>query len=165
MKAFLRRVRKGKWDRDAPPLRHRDDFIRRPGDTDGLSLFEVESSDPQTWTDVVAAIALDGRDDRRIDLLRIDEDDLQSFTSPAPSQGGCCVESVNQAHRALDWEQAHLHDLADHLRRVGRQPLSFSTPKIRAVLLSFDTARITDPDAVGWLAACRPKWSAAPPQA
>lgn len=105
MPLILRLTKRSAWPADGSADAREQavaEFHRRPVDTDGVSVFEVETQAEREL--VIAAIAC-GRlkDDRPVDLIAVDRSVVERYGSIAVTLGGSPVGRANLLHRSLDW--------------------------------------------------------------
>jgi hypothetical protein len=145
---LLRRTRKAVWvgdgrDREAAVR----EFERSETDTDGLSLFEVETEEQRTM--VVAAVACERRNTSRVDLMEVAREELEAYgpVVPTPDKGTTAVPAANALHCSLDWDAATLRRLAESLFDQRRAPREYGAQAVRAAVQSVDPNTLVEDEA------------------
>jgi hypothetical protein len=114
MSFLLRRTRKAAW-MDA--TRDREDavreFERREEDTDGLSVFAVDTEEERLT--IVAAIACEREKCDRVDLIEVERSFVETYgpVTATPEKGTTPVPEANSRHCSLDWEAPALRRMAE----------------------------------------------------
>lgn len=136
---LLRRTRKAVWvgdgrDREAAVR----EFERSETDTDGLSLFEVETDERRTT--VVAAVACERQKTSRVDLMEVTREEVEAYgpVVRTPDKGTTAVPAANALHCSLDWDGATLRRLAESLFDQERAPREYGAQAVRAVVRTLD---------------------------
>jgi hypothetical protein len=122
---FLRQARRSAWTGEAEVSAERRadaiaSFGRRAEDTDGVSIFSI-GQDTHVQV-VVAAIACGKREANKIDLLKLEDQEVARFGPVTTVIGTLPVRTANPLHRVLDWTPEQLERLVDHLLGAARQP-------------------------------------------
>lgn len=116
-------------------------------DTDGLSVFEVETEE-QRGT-VVAAIACDRQNMSRVDLMEVSREQVESYgpIERTPAQGNTALPAANELHRSLDWDAPTLRRFAEDLFDGRREPREYAPAVVRALVRNLDPATLVGEDA------------------
>ncbi len=143
MSFLLRRTRKAVWtggSRNREAAAH--EFERRAEDTDGLSLFEVETEEDRLI--IVAAIACERENCGRVDVVEVERPFVEQYgrVASTPDKGTTPVPAANQKHCSLDWDSATLRRMAEDLFDTGTEPRVFSPAAVRGAVRSLDAASI-----------------------
>ncbi len=154
MSYLLRRTRKAAW---VGETRSREaavqEFARSVADTDGLSLFEVESDADRAA--VISATACERQNTGRIDFIEIDREVLEKYGTVAktPGHGTTPLASANALHCSLDWDDDALRQLAEYLFDNQCVPKEINTASVRANLQTLNIADISDTEAQAFVRA------------
>ncbi|MBI2390493.1 MAG: hypothetical protein HYV09_12965 [Deltaproteobacteria bacterium] len=152
MSLILRFVAKrGAWSGKERSLdRARKDFVRRPVDSDGLSVFEVTCDEDRQL--VLAARACQNASDAALDYLEVDRELVAAIGPLLPSVGGTPVAAANGLHRSLDWSQSQLDELAARVFAADVSALRVTSADLRRAIAALDPAGITDEDVRAFVA-------------
>lgn len=145
---LLRRTRKAVWvgdgrDREAAAR----EFERSETDTDGLSLFEVETEEQRIT--VVVAIACERQNTSRVDLMEVTREEVEAYgpVVRSPDKGTTAVPAANALHCSLDWDGATLRRLAESLFDQERSPREYVAQAVRAAVQSVDPNTLVEDEA------------------
>jgi hypothetical protein len=143
MSFLLRRTRQRPW---GDPSRNREDavreFERSDADTDGLSVFEIESEEDRLT--IVAAIACDRGKCDPVDLIEVERSLVETYgpITATPEHGGTALEAANRKHCSLNWNAHALRQLAEDLFEAQVQPRRFSKADVRRAVCSIDPGSV-----------------------
>ena len=152
MSYLLRRTRKAAW---VGATRDRDDavreFARSEADTDGLSVFEVESDEQREA--VVAAIACERQNTGRIDIIEVAREEVERFgrVDRTPDKGTTSVPAANRLHCSLDWDAATLRRFAGQLFDENLSVREYAPPAVRTILRGIDLDAVVGDDALAFV--------------
>ena len=139
MAYLLRQARQSVWTGDAnvDDDRRRNaqaSFARRPEDTDGISVYHVES-DAQSLL-VVATLACAKMEDGKLDLLRLEDNEVSRFGVMTPVLGTTPVRSANSLHGVLDWMPEALAQLVELLLAAARRSQRYNPRAVRDAVVA-----------------------------
>jgi len=145
MSFLVRRTRKAVWvgaTRDRAEAV--TEFARDDVDSDGLSVFEVTNDAERDA--VVAAIACQRTNTGRVDLIEVEREVIERFgeIDDTPDKGTTPLADANRLHRSLDWSDAALQHLAEHLFDSETEPREFAPARVKEII-----RRITPEDVIG----------------
>jgi hypothetical protein len=141
MSYLLRQARRAAWSgeehvENERRAHARASFGRREEDSDGVSIFA--SSEESHPTLVVAAIACGKRETGKMDLLRVEEEEIALFGQVTPILGVTPVKPANRLHRVLDWNDEQLSGLVDCLLARKRRSTRYPDAEVRNAVLSLN---------------------------
>lgn len=159
MGVLLRIAKKTIWSGEPPDDARRRSalasFARRPQDTDGISVYEVESVEEREC--VVAAIACGRQKDDPIDLLEIPREKLEAYGAVDRTEGTTPLAAANALHRSLNWPHEVLMLLAEDLLLDGAKAVRHQRASVRAAVAKVSLEAVADPDVRDFVRAIRDK--------
>lgn len=140
----------GKWPvADGERADSYDDFTLREVDTDGLSLFAVDTENERLL--VVAAIACERKKVGNVDLLEISDEHIMDLGEAVPTPGTFALMPVNALHRSFAWEQARLNQLVDRLLELRCKAVRYKKVEVTAALTQIELEDVESGPHRDWL--------------
>ena len=132
----------------------RADFVRREEDTDGLSVYEVETDEDRQIA--VAAFAVARGNTGQIDVIEVDREIIERFGTLTRTSAQSSVLKANELHRSLDWTQERLHRLAEELQRQQPRVTRYKPTQVKAAVAKLGDEEVTA-DALDFVKRYRPR--------
>jgi hypothetical protein len=151
---LIRQARRSIWTgeevvQESRRIDARATFARRPVDTDGVSMFAIDHDEQVEL--VVAAYACSKMDCDKIDLLRIEDDEIVAFGEVCRVGGTTPVPAANALHRVLDWTDEALARLVDLLLEKRRKSTRYPANRVRAAVLRLGPNGVDDGPHRAWV--------------
>lgn len=154
MSYFLRQARRSIWSGDAEVSEERrasalGSFARRDVDTDGVSVYAVE--DERQVQLVVANYACAKKERGKMDLLRLEDDEVARFGATTPAGDVTHVRPASALHYVLDWTPEQLAQLVEHLLEQRRAARRFSPRDVLNAVLALDPQDVVEGEHRDWV--------------
>lgn len=131
-----------------------DAFRRRDVDTDGLSLFEYETTDDLNT--ILGAIAcMRETVDKPIDLLHIEREVIERIGGIDVTDGDTPVPRANKLHRSLNWSESELIKLAEQLFDGKQKAKRYKPAEVRQAVACLED--VTTSEAEVLVSECKEK--------